>query len=115
MYALCDAYEMTRFGEPPAGCIIYFMLSIVINLLILILRISAQEVQNTSTLATPIHRFGMQPTIGKSSETGKYIIEHWEGRRFGHQAVWFPNNSRLIFIIHHFRLFAFAVPWFLGN
>lgn len=49
--------EMARFTNPPAGCVIYFMLSIVINLFILILRISAQEVQNNATFATVAHRF----------------------------------------------------------
>ncbi|XP_055297878.1 uncharacterized protein LOC129566190 [Sitodiplosis mosellana] len=43
---------MSRFREPPAGCILYFMLSIAINLFIVMLRISALELQNNSTLAT---------------------------------------------------------------
>lgn len=47
---------MSRVREAPAGCIVYFMLSIVINLFILILRISALEVQNNSTLATTNYR-----------------------------------------------------------
>lgn len=44
--------KKNRVIEPPAGCIAYFMLSIVINLLIVILRISAHEMQNNTTLAT---------------------------------------------------------------
>lgn len=47
---------MSRVREAPAGCIVYFMLSIVINLFILILRISALEVHNNSTLATTNYR-----------------------------------------------------------
>lgn len=42
---------MVRAKEAPSGCIIYLMLSIVINLFILILRISAHEVQNNATVA----------------------------------------------------------------
>lgn len=43
---------MIRAKEAPSGCIIYLMLSIVINLFILIFRISAHEVpNNTSTTA----------------------------------------------------------------
>lgn len=42
---------MIRAKEAPSGCIIYLMLSIVINLFILILRISAHEVQNNTTVA----------------------------------------------------------------
>lgn len=41
---------MVRIKEAPAGCIIYLMLSIVINLFILILRISAHDVQNNTTV-----------------------------------------------------------------
>ncbi|XP_055297900.1 uncharacterized protein LOC129566198 isoform X2 [Sitodiplosis mosellana] len=48
---------MIGYREPPAGCLVYFMLSIVINLFIAILRISAQDVQNNSTLPTSVHRF----------------------------------------------------------
>lgn len=43
--------KMVRAKEAPAGCIIYLMLSIVINLFILILRISAHDVQNNATVA----------------------------------------------------------------
>lgn len=42
---------MVRAKEAPSGCIVYLMLSIVINLFILILRISAHEVQNNATVA----------------------------------------------------------------
>lgn len=45
---------MNRAKEAPAGCIVYLMLSIVINLFILILRISAHEMQNNTILATAI-------------------------------------------------------------
>lgn len=105
---------MRRFGDPPAGCIIYFMLSIVINLLIVILRISAQEVQNNSTLATTIHRFDFKAaTTGKSSDTGKYdVYTSLNIRRvvFGKYAVWFTNNAPLIFIIYIYIIF--VVCWF---
>lgn len=63
---------MIRFSDPPGGCIIYFMLSIVINLFILILRISAHELQYNST-----HRFdaaavmNITSTDEKTSEIGK--------------------------------------------
>lgn len=69
--------EMIRFSDPPGGCIIYFMLSIVINLFILILRISAHELQNNSTLSTPTHRFdaaavmNIKTTNEKTSEIGE--------------------------------------------
>lgn len=42
---------MVRAKEAPSGCIVYLMLSIVINLFILILRISAHEVQNNAPVA----------------------------------------------------------------
>lgn len=44
--------EMSRLRQPPTGFIIYLMLSIVINLFILILRISAHELQTNNTLKT---------------------------------------------------------------
>lgn len=47
---------MIRYKESPAGCIIYFVLSIVINSLILILRISAHEIQQNTTIAMANHR-----------------------------------------------------------
>lgn len=43
---------MIRARQAPSGCIIYLMLSIVINLFILILRISAHEVQTNTMIAT---------------------------------------------------------------
>lgn len=48
------------------------MLSIVVNLLILILRISAHELQTNGTLATATHRFEIKTTVEKTSETGEY-------------------------------------------
>lgn len=50
---------MLRYKESPAGCVIYFMLSIVINFLIFILRISAHELPHHNatmiTMATTNH------------------------------------------------------------
>lgn len=72
---------MRRFCDPPGGCIIYFMLSIVINLFILILRISAHEVQSNGTFSTPIHRFDAAAVMNirtadkKASESGEYQVE----------------------------------------
>lgn len=43
---------MIRYRESPAGCIIYFLLSNLMNFLILILRISAHEISNNSTIAS---------------------------------------------------------------
>lgn len=62
---------MRRFGDRPAGCIIYFILSIVINLLIVILRISAQDVPNNGTITSKLHRFDIKATTGIAIETGK--------------------------------------------
>lgn len=62
-------HKMRRFREPPAGCIAYFMLSIVINLLILILRISAHEMQNNRTLATTITTYRHDAVAAVSIET----------------------------------------------
>lgn len=80
-------HTMTMIGyrEPPAGCLVYFMLSIVINLFILILRISAQDVHNNnnnnnSTLPTSVHRFDANALINiktsdeKTSDRGLYCI-----------------------------------------
>lgn len=63
---------MVRAREAPAGCIVYFMLSIVINLFILILRISAHEVQNNSTLVTTTYHLGATATVNFNTTTGGY-------------------------------------------
>lgn len=71
---------MIGYREPPIGCLIYFMLSIVINLFILILRISAQDVQNNSTLPTSVHRFDANAIMNiktsdeKTIDTGRFIV-----------------------------------------
>lgn len=71
---------MSRFREPPAGCVVYFMLSIVINLFIVMLRISAHEVQNNSTLTTTTYILptfddsviiSSTTTIQDTTDTGK--------------------------------------------
>lgn len=71
---------MLRLSGPHAGCMAYLILSIVINLLILILRISAQEMQNHSTVST-VHQFdtvtvvAMRTTVEEvGSEIGTYDI-----------------------------------------
>lgn len=79
---LWNENKMSRFCDPPAGCIIYFMLSIVINLFILILRISAHEVQSNNTLPTPIHRFDAAAVMNiktsdeKSAKIGECYVEY---------------------------------------
>lgn len=63
---------MFRAKEAPAGCIIYLMLSIVINLFILILRISAHDVQNNTTVAkigTPTTTLAAASTIHHTDVT----------------------------------------------
>ena len=63
---------MSRLREPPAGCVLYFMLSILINLFIVMLRISALEVHNNSTLATAAatpYILSSTDTIGEMSST----------------------------------------------
>lgn len=63
---------MSRLREPPAGCVLYFMLSILINLFIVMLRISALEVNNNSTVATAVATPYILPTadaIGVMSST----------------------------------------------
>lgn len=69
---------MIRFAEPHAGCMVYLMLSIVINLFILILRISAHETQNNSTMQA-VHQFDAATIVSvkalaeeDTSEMGKF-------------------------------------------
>lgn len=72
-------HKMSRNREPPAGCIVYFMLSIVINLFILILRISAHELHNNITVATTIYHLdattvnSSKASTEDNNETSKYL------------------------------------------
>lgn len=64
---------MVRVIEAPAGCLIYFMLSIVINLFILILRISAHEVQNNNTLVITTYHPNASAIVNINATTRSVI------------------------------------------
>lgn len=79
--------KMIRFTTPHAGCMIYLMLSIVINLFILILRISAHEAQNNGTVIPTPHDFDATAAASVktmteeiTTETGKWVtVCPWHG------------------------------------
>lgn len=75
------------------------MLSIVINLFILILRISAHELQYNSTLSTPTHRFDAAAVMNIKTTDNEKTSEIGEQHIALMSFVLFPRNIH-DFLVH---------------